>query len=152
MSRKRDIKASGRIPGQWVGVRHEVLDSPAWKAMSFGARSLYVCLLRPLAYKRFNNGKLYRSTRDAAEELGARQQTVCIWFKELEHYGFIVMTDPGTVGPKGRAPHWRITDMAWGTLDGKPVEATKDYLRWSGEPFKPRAKKTPLAKVVHLKP
>ena len=71
MSRKRDIKASGRIPGQWVGVRWEVLDSPAWKAMSPGARLLYICLLRRLSYNNFNNGKIFRSTRDAAEEIGA---------------------------------------------------------------------------------
>src|SRR5262249_4911703 len=51
------------------------------------------------------------------------------------HYGFIVMTDPGSIGPKGRAARWRITDMAWGTLDGKPVEATKDYLHWDGVLF-----------------
>lgn len=31
--------------------------------------------------------------------------------------------------------------MAWGVLDQKPVEATKDYLKWSGELFQQPAKK-----------
>ena len=132
MSSRRKIKARGHIPGQWTGLRWEVLDSPAWKATSPGARWLYVCLLRRLSYNAFNNGKVFRSTREAAKEIAADHRSVWIWFKELEYYGFIVMTEPGSMGPIGRAPRWRITDMAWGELDGRPVEATKDYLRWDG--------------------
>jgi hypothetical protein len=106
-----------------------------------GARWLYVSLLRRLSYNAFNNGKLFRSTREAAKEIGATQRAVWIWFKELEHYGFIVMTDPGCIGPKGRAARWRITDMAWGEMDGKPVEATKDYLHWDGVLFERKSQK-----------
>lgn len=135
MSNRRRIKASGHIPGQWTGLRWEVLDSPAWKATSPGARWLYVCLLRRLSYNAFNNGKVFRSTREAAREIGADHRSVWIWFKELEYYGFIAMTEPGSMGPKGRASRWRITDMAWGEMDGRPVEATKDYLKWGGALF-----------------
>jgi hypothetical protein len=95
-----------------------------------------------LSFNADNNGKIFLSTRNAAKDLGANQESVCIWFRELEHYGFIVMTEPGTIGPKGKATHWRITDVGWGRLDGKSIEPTKDYLKWSGEVFDRRRPKT----------
>jgi hypothetical protein len=128
-------KDKGRIPGQYTALRWEVMDSAAWKQMSPGARLLYIALIRPLSFNRDNNGKIFLSTRKAAEEIGANQESTCIWFRELQHYGFIVMTRPGTIGPKGSAAFWRITDVGWGVLDGKSIEPTKDYLKWSGEVF-----------------
>jgi hypothetical protein len=130
MSRRN--KDKGRIPGQWTALRWEVLDSAAWKQMSMGARLLYIALIRPLSYYNDNNGRIFLSTRRAADELGAGQRAVCFWFRELAHYGFIVQADPGNAM---RAARWRITDVGWGKLDGKPLEATKDYLKWDGVLF-----------------
>jgi hypothetical protein len=114
--------------------------------MSTGARLLYIALIRNLSFNADNNGKLYLSTRKAAKELGVSQDSICFWYRELEHYGFIVMTQPGTIGPKGNAAKWRVTDMGWGVLDGKAIEATKDYLKWTGEVFertRPKSEKRP---------
>jgi hypothetical protein len=141
MSNRQKIYGKGRIEGAWTAVRHEVLNSAAWKHTSPGARLLYIALLRNLSFRAYNNGKLFLATRRAADELGASQRIVCIWFRELEHYGFVEMTEPGSVGPKGRATRWRITDMNWGELDGKPIRSTKDYLQWTGELFERRPKK-----------
>ena len=58
----------------------------------------------------------------AAEELGASQDSICFWYRELERYGFIVMTQPGTIGPNGKATRWRVTDVGWGKLDGKSID------------------------------
>jgi hypothetical protein len=138
VSNKRKIYGKGRIEGAFTPLRHEVLNSPAWKHTSFGARLLYIALLRRLSFIAYNNGRVYLSTRNASQELGASQRIVCVWFRELVHYGFIVMTEPGSVGPKGRATRWRITDMSWGELDGKPLLATKDYLKWDGVLFERR--------------
>jgi hypothetical protein len=140
MSRKH--KDKGRIPGQYTAIRWEILDSVAWKQMSMGARALYIALIKPLSFNRDNNGKIFLSTRDAAKQLNASQESACIWFRELEHYGFIAMTKPGTIGPKGSATYWRITDVGWGVLDGKSIEPTKDYLKWTGEVFDRRRPKT----------
>jgi hypothetical protein len=125
-------KDKGRIPGQWTAIRWELMESRAWKQMSMGARMLYIALIKPLSFNRDNNGKIFLATRNAAEELGANQRVICIWFRELEHYGFIVMTEPGN---SVRVPRWRITDVGWGVLDGKSIEATKDYLKWDGVLF-----------------
>ena len=103
--------------------------------MSFGARLLYIALLRRLSFINYNNGHVYLSTRKAADEIGANRSTIVQGFRELQHYGFLEMVHPGVLGAKGKATHWRITDMAWGQIDGGPVRATKDYLNWSGELF-----------------
>jgi hypothetical protein len=144
-------KDKGRIPGQYTAIRWEILDSPAWKQMSMGARLLYIALVKPLSFNRDNNGKIFLSTRDAAKQLNANKESICIWYRELEHYGFIVMTMPGTMGPKGKAPHWRITDAGWGVLDGKSIEPTKDYLKWSGELFERTASAACTAKIIAFK-
>jgi hypothetical protein len=112
MSNKKKIYGKGRIKGPFMLVRHEVLDSAAWKRTSPGARLLYIALSRRLNFKAYNNGRIFLATRTAAKELGASQRVVCIWFRELEHYGFIETTEPGTIGPQGRATRYRITDMA----------------------------------------
>jgi hypothetical protein len=135
MSSRQKIYGKGHIEGRFVRVREEVLFSAAWKHMSPGARLLYIALFRNLSFNAWNNGKVFLATRKAAEELGASQRVVCIWFSELVHYGFIEMTEQGTIGPKGRATRWRITDMGWGEIDDRPIKATKDYLKWDGELF-----------------
>jgi hypothetical protein len=140
MSSRKKIFAKGRIEGAFTPLRHEPMNSPAWKQMSFGARLLYIALLRRLSFTNYNNGQVYLSTRSAAKELGANKQSIVLWYRELQHYGFIELTEPGTLGAKGRAAHWRITDMAWGQIDGGPVRATKDYLNWNGELFNPGPK------------
>jgi hypothetical protein len=129
MSNKKKIYDKGRIEGAFTPLRHEVLNSLAWKNTSTGARLLYIALLRRLSFTGYNNGRVYLSTRKASEEVGASRRAIGIWYSELEHYGFIAMTTPGCIGPAGKAAHWRITDMGWGELDGKPILATKEYLK-----------------------
>lgn len=138
MSNRQKIYGKGRIEGAWTAIRHEVLNSAAWKHTSPGARLLYIALIRNLSFNSYNNGRVFLATRRAADEVGASQRIVCVWFNELKHYGFIEETEPGSIGPKGRATRWRITDVAWGELDGRPVQATKDYLKWNGELFQRR--------------
>jgi hypothetical protein len=119
----------------------DISKTAAWTALSYPARLLYLELQRQFIETANNNGKVFLSTRDAAERLGASQRWVCIWYRELEHYGFIVQTQPGAIGPNGRAALWRLTDHAHGWLDGKPIQATKDYLKWDGTPFRKSATK-----------
>jgi hypothetical protein len=81
-----------------------------------------------------NNGKIYLSTRTAAEELGSfsHRDNVRRWFRELKYYGFIDMVSPGHLGVegKGKAPHWRLTEIGYMT-----EPPTRDYLRWDGVVF-----------------
>jgi hypothetical protein len=82
----------GRLP-PFVPLIRTTLASPAWKQLSFGARCLYVVLRSYLRHDNLNNGKVFRSYREAATDLGTRStRSVQRWFRELDHYGFIVMT------------------------------------------------------------
>ena len=121
----------------FVKVMLETLDAPAWRALSHGARSLYVALKRRCRNDLSNNGKIFLSQRQAEIELGSKRRYVARWFRELEYYGFIVLTRRGSLGleGKGKAPHWRLTDIAY-----KDDPPTREFLNWNGVPF--QAQKT----------
>ena len=121
----------------FVKLMLETLDAPAWRALSHGARGLYVALKRRHQLDTNNNGNIFLSQRQAVVELGSNRSYVARWFRELEHYGFIVMTRPGSLGlkGKGKAPHWRLTELAY-----KNDPPTRDFLNWNGVPF--QAQKT----------
>jgi hypothetical protein len=137
MSRRKD---KGRL-APFVPIDKEMLDSPAWRATSMGARMLYVHLKRRWSFKGRNNGRIFLSQRDAQEELGLRwRDRISRWFCELQFYGFIVMTNAGGLGVdgKGKAPHWRLTELeAHGGRNGDTLMLpTKDYLKWAGTKFR----------------
>jgi hypothetical protein len=124
----------------FVMVTETVLDSPAWRAMSHGARSLYIALKRRYWPNRKNNGHIYLPQRKAVKELGSRISQIVRWYRELQYYGFIVMVSPGYLGSdgKGRAPRWRLTEVAYmrGTSSkGMEDMPTMDFLKWNGVRF-----------------
>jgi hypothetical protein len=126
----------------FVKIMLDVLDAPAWRTVSFGARSLYIALRRGLRNDCSNNGHIFLSQRDAVVELGSKKnrRNLVHWFRELVHYGFIVMMEPGNLGldGAGRAPHWRLTEAS--CQDEAP---TRDFLKWDGTIFEARKKTKP---------
>jgi hypothetical protein len=137
----RDKREKGRLP-PFVPLLIDTLDQPAWRAMSHGAQMLYVALKRRYSLHNHNNGRIFLSQRMAAEELCSHHNQIARWYRELQHFGFIVMQTPGMLGVegKGQAPRWRLTEL--GYMNDPP---TRDYHRWAGQPFidktKPRARK-----------
>ena len=85
------------------------------------------------------------SQRMAATELRSHHKEIGRWFRELQHYSFIVMSNPGCLGVngKGRAPSWRLTEL--GCMKELP---TRDYARWNGTLFDP-PKHRPVAEKRH---
>jgi hypothetical protein len=130
----------GRLP-PFVPLLKETLDSPAWKAMSHGAGALYVALKRRYNRDFHNNGKIYLSQRNAAEEIGSHTNQVARWFRELQHYGFAVMMEQGRLGVdgKGQAPRWRLTEL--GYMKEPP---TRDFMRWKLGNFFTDEKQSPV--------
>jgi hypothetical protein len=99
MSRRQD---KGRLP-PFVPLDQEVMRSSAWRAMSMGARCLYVHLKWRWSFKQRNNGRIFLSDRDAEKEMGRGcRDSIQRWYRELQHYGFIVMTEPGCLGSDGK--------------------------------------------------
>jgi hypothetical protein len=129
----------GRL-APFVPLTKELLDSGAWRAMSHGAKILYVSLKRRYNHSYHNNGRLYVSQRQAVAEVGSSSEQIVRWFRELQYYGFIEQMVPGSIGldGKGKAARWRLTEVSYmrGT-SSKATEdmPTKDFLRWNGVGF-----------------
>jgi hypothetical protein len=136
MSRKKRDGSDRLEP--FVPLFRGTSESPAYRQLSFGARALFMALSGHCGKN--NNGHTYLSQRDAEEELGHKNRNdIANWYRELVHYGFIVQTGAASLGVdgKGKAPHWRLTDRPTRTADGQLNLATKDFLHWGGQVFKP---------------
>jgi hypothetical protein len=142
-------KDKGRL-SPFVPLVITTLDSPAWKAMSHGAKSLYVALKRRVPRGR---NRAFISYRDARKEICATPRKLSEWFKELQHYGFIVMVTPAYLGIEGRgkSPHWCLTKLGQtskASAGGLLEPPTNDFLKWDGTKFQkiesryPRGKRT----------
>jgi hypothetical protein len=130
MSRKQRTK---HIPGPFVPLIKATMETQAWRAASFGARSLYVELRGGMSNDSRNNGKFWLSIRDAAKALGTRStRSVVRWLAELEHYGFICKTGEGFLGADGHgiAARYRLTEYPHGTNP-----PSRDFDKWGGDLF-----------------
>jgi hypothetical protein len=126
-----------KIRGQFTPIFHETTRSPAWKQLSFGARALFIAVRMRCIN---NNGHVHLCQREAGKELGhLKRNDIANWFRELQHFGFIVQTEAASLGVNGRgkAPHWRITDLPTRGENGALDLATKDFLKWDGVLFEP---------------
>ena len=125
-------RQKGRLP-PFVPLLIDTLNQPAWRAMSHGAQMLYVALKRRFNLNTHNNGRIFLSQRMASKELRSHHNQIARWYRELQHFGFIVMMQPGCLGVEGRgqAPRWRLTEL--GYMNDPP---TRDYERWDGTKFK----------------
>ena len=126
-------RSKGRIGGPFVPMLKDTTKTEAWRALSHGARSLYMALKGRYNSKLQNS--VYLAGRDASKELGSfsRRDNVRRWFRELEYYGFIRMVRLAHHGLNGhgRAPHYRLTEE-W--YNGQAP--TRDFLNWDGEVFR----------------
>jgi hypothetical protein len=137
--RKNPDRDKGRL-SPFVPYLKETMQQPAWRTMSLGARMLYLHIKARYNRDSQNNGRLYLATRTAAKELGSGLTQIGRWFRELQHYGFIVMMKPGCLGVdgKGDAPRWRLTEL--GYMKDPP---TREYTRWDGVLFDDSQKQNP---------
>ena len=142
----RAKRARNKKLGPFVPLENEFRATRAWKALSYGARCLYIELKGFYSHKHQNN--VFVSVRDAMTALG-RASTHCqYFFHELEHYGFIVKMTEGCLGPDGVgvAPHWRLTELCNVNHPGPP---TRDYMEWNGVRFRPPRKTESRAVLPH---
>jgi len=132
------VREKGRIQGPFTPLLHTTMGTPAWKALSHGARSLYVALKSHVPKHR---NEAFLSHRNAERQVGSSRRLIARWFRELEHYGFIVKTKHGSLGVDGRgkAPHWRPTELgatSKTSSTGVFEPPTNDFFRWDGTRFR----------------
>jgi hypothetical protein len=94
-------KKGGEKLLQFVPLLHQTLDCPAWCALGPHARLLYIALKRRARPE--TNGKVFLSTRKAADEIGAHRNTTLTAYRELQAKGFLVVGVLGHLGRDGMA-------------------------------------------------
>jgi hypothetical protein len=106
--------------------------SEIWKQVTPEARLVYLALCARYSTKLRNNGKLFLSVRKASKELGFHKDVIAQALRELTFYGFIVMTNPGSLGVvgRGKSPSWRVTELPY--MNEPP---TYDFEQHTGEKF-----------------
>lgn len=128
--RRARLDAKGRNTGdsQHIRIYWYELKSPAYRALSIGARALLVEL--KALYNGRNNGALFLSVREAAGRLGCSKSFAADRFQELHDKGFIRPRERGHFQVKclvgqARATSWVLTAYAHGE-----ALATKEFMRW----------------------
>ena len=146
-----------------------VMDSPAWLAMSPGARAFFLAFKK--RYSRKTQQAVFLSVRVAAKELGADKGTVSRWCRELQHFGFIVEVrgasfDGGSIPAHRRTVQGQASELGLHLLGRyfvlrSPVRKTRTETRFPVRKIRtlPYAKcvrktrkrpKFPYAKCVHI--
>jgi hypothetical protein len=93
-SHRADRTGRSKGIGPFVALPNYLLDSAAWRALSFPARSTLIELLR--LYKGYNNGELVMAASTLAERLGCSKTHAARTLTELEEKGFIGVQKVGT--------------------------------------------------------
>lgn len=100
--------------GKFTIMTLNLMDTPAWRALSTKAHALYPWLrLEWHGNKNNNNGKIALSCRSAAFKMSVTPNTAAKAFQELQQKGFIVVTQPSYLGTDGEArlQYYELTEL-----------------------------------------
>ncbi|MEX0328427.1 MAG: hypothetical protein AB3N07_06855 [Ruegeria sp.] len=125
-------KKNERRGEHWTKMARNMMEEPAWRALSSTAQALYPWL--KLEWKgpdSNNNGRISMSVRQAAECLGVTRNTTSNAFRELQAKGFIAVTQPPKLGDSGVAssPLFELTEISLPTASGN--SGRRLYKQWS---------------------
>jgi|SRR5260221_4250808 DNA-binding transcriptional MocR family regulator len=131
---------------RYVGLKHWLIDSPAWHSLPCNAQALYLRLSR--RYNGRNNGRISYSVRQARQDLNIGKTAAVRAFKALQDRGFIVCTKKGAFSWKivKDASEWRLTEY---DNDFPPEHASKQFMHW--RPPEPDSNEAPKSKTRVLK-
>lgn len=134
-------RSRGAAHGGFVRMMFNVMDTPAWLALSADAKALYPLIWR-VAYAHGNEGNL--SVRQAMKYLGVGKNRAPAVFHELQAKGFIVPVTIGCLGVagQGKSTTWRVTE-----LSHRGTPPTQDYNKWAPGFDRPVAKGAPPRKI-----
>lgn len=111
MARKTFKK--GRNKNTFVMLRHDMIDSAAYRSLSLKARAVYIEVLR--RYNSFNNGDIALSCREASEFCGIGKSSASEAFDELVAKGFLKVGEDAAFNMKTRkSRRWILTHALLG--------------------------------------
>jgi hypothetical protein len=117
---ERIRKKSGPPKGGWTWITREMLESPAWAAMSRSARLVVDrILLELIGNAGYDNGALQVTYNDF-EKYGLGRKSITSAIKEAQALGWIKVTQPGRGGRAGslrRAHRFALTWLHTATSD-----------------------------------
>lgn len=115
MSTAKRLREKRKIKdGKYTIMTLNLMDTPAWRALSIKAQALYPWLrLEWRGNKNNNNGKIALSCRSAAYKMSVTPNTAAKAFQELQRKGFIVVTRPSYLGTDGEArlQYYELTEL-----------------------------------------
>ncbi len=118
----------------WQGVghariRHDVLNSPAWRVLSFSSRAIYLDLRAKL--NSVNNGNLECTPSDMAHRGWRSKTTIYLALAQLEWLGFLAKTRQGGKGALSKSCSlYRFTDLPCFEHPKQGVAPSKPTYDW----------------------
>jgi len=97
---KSYTKAKGRTPSNFIMLRHDIIDSPAWQSLHPEAIGIWILLAR--RYNGNNNGEIPLSCREAARSLHISKDTAGKYFNQLIDAGLVIVTENSGFNRKNR--------------------------------------------------
>jgi len=120
----------------WIGIAHtrvplKVLDSPAWRVLSFSEKALYIDMRAKV--RSTNNGNINATLSEMKHRGWSSSATLWKGLKTLEHMGLISRTRAGGIGAMSKICNlYRFTDMPvleFPKLRINEIPATNDYIK-----------------------
>lgn len=112
---------------RYVMLEHYLLNSAAYRSLSFRSRALYTEFKR--RYRGDNNGYVHMAVRSAAKELGCAENTASKAIAELADKGFIKYRFKGKFSHRvHQASEFILTEYEY---NGQ--RATKEFMKWKPE-------------------
>tara|TARA_R110002110_G_scaffold414910_2_gene646367 strand:+ start:860 stop:1240 length:381 start_codon:yes stop_codon:yes gene_type:complete len=114
--------------GNFVLLRHDIMDSPAYLSMSPAARCVYQAIKR--RFNGHNNGDIPLSCREASDICKISKTTAANAFEEVRRKGLAEVASEAGFNQKGgrRSRRWRLTEEP---CNGQP--ATSDWRKWKSD-------------------
>ena len=133
---------------RYAAIEHRVIDSPAFVAMTFSARSLLLEMARQLT--KDNNGHL-QATYSYMQRHGFSENTLSRAIADLIRHGMIYRTRSG--GYQQGAAQYAVTWLPIRNRQGLFLDGFKPCAWRDWQPEQPTKKKTPHPKLMdtHLK-
>ena len=117
----------GRNKATFIMLRHDMIDSAAYKSLSLAARAVYIEILR--RYNSFNNGDIPLSCREAQDLCGISKTTAARAFDMLKNRGFIKIGSDSAFNMKTRqSRRWIITHEKL-----KQAPPSNEWRKWTPE-------------------
>ena len=128
MSSRRLNKKGRNNKSRFVMLRYDIMDSPAYGALSTVERCVYLAIKR--RFNGHNNGEIPLSCREAAELCNVSKNTASSAFRGIQEKGFVSVTVEAGFNQKGgrRSRRWRLTEEPF---NGHPP--TSDWRNWRPE-------------------